>query len=260
MAHTGFVQTASGGQVENVTHTTPAGGAISTLGDYGRFLEMIVHDCVAPDGTRILEAATVAEMQENQIEGAEYMTASAFRVERESPYGLGEWLDWTDENGEALVLSSDGAFGFRPWIDKVNDLYGVYLIVDTGDGAREGVGDGVANGDGGPSGMMIGWIGASSTGVAVGRRVCFTCGTGVSIGCGVAVANAGSVSVANGWVGVSVGSGSVGVPAGARSVGVSVGNGVGVYVGVGCGELGSGVKVGGDTWKRNAWPPAVVPR
>ena len=157
MAHTGFVQTASGGQVENVTHTTPAGGAISTLGDYGRFLEMIVHDGVAPDGTRILEAATVAEMQENQIEGAEYMTASAFRVERESPYGLGEWLDWTDENGEALVLSSDGAFGFRPWIDKVNDLYGVYLIVDTGEGYVEGDPFAPAD-DGGKVHTSGGWV------------------------------------------------------------------------------------------------------
>lgn len=148
MEHTTFVQSGSGGEIEGVTNPNPAGSAISTLGDYARFLEMIVHDGLAPDGTRILKAESVAEMQRNQIADADYITASAFRVDLESPYGLGEWLDWTDAQGNALVLSSDGAFGFRPWIDKVNDLYGVYLIVDKGEGYVEGDPDAPAD-DGG---------------------------------------------------------------------------------------------------------------
>ncbi|MDO8390702.1 MAG: serine hydrolase domain-containing protein [Actinomycetota bacterium] len=138
MAHTAFVQSGSGGQYTNVTNPNPAGGAISTLGDYGRFLEMLVHGGVAPDGMRILSEDAISEMQANQIEGAEYGTAAAFRMQLESPYGLGEWLDWTDADGDALVLSSDGAFGFRPWIDKANDLFGVYLINDRGNGYVEG--------------------------------------------------------------------------------------------------------------------------
>ncbi len=148
MDHTAFVQTGSGGEYENVTHTNPAGSAVSTLGDYGRFLEMIMHDGLAPDGTRILRAESVAEMQENQIGDADYITAAAFRVELESPYGFGEWLDWTDAEGNPLVLSSDGKFGFRPWIDKVNDLFGVYLINDQGEGYVEGDPDAPAD-DGG---------------------------------------------------------------------------------------------------------------
>lgn len=121
-----------------VDFPSPAGSARSTLGDYGRFLEMIYHEGVAPDGTRILQAATVAEMQTNQIADAEYGTAAAFRVEQKSPYGLGEWLDWTRADGSALVLSSDGSFGFRPWLDKENDLFGVYLIQDIDSGYVEG--------------------------------------------------------------------------------------------------------------------------
>ena len=140
-----------------VDFPSPAGSARSTLGDYGRFLEMIYHEGVAPDGTRILQAATIAEMQTNQIADAEYGTAAAFRVADESPYGLGEWLDWTREDGSALVVSSDGAFGFRPWLDKENDLFGVYLIQDIDSGYVEGDPN-AATDDGGTVHTSGNWI------------------------------------------------------------------------------------------------------
>jgi CubicO group peptidase (beta-lactamase class C family) len=125
-------------QVEPVTNTNPAGGAVSGLGDYARFLEMLVHGGVAPDGTRILSEDALEEMRTNHTEDVRYATASSFRVATEGPYALGNWLDWTDADGNALVQSSDGAFGFRPWIDEVNDLFGVYLIEDRGAGYVEG--------------------------------------------------------------------------------------------------------------------------
>lgn len=137
MDSTYFLQV-GGDSYTDVTNTAPAGGAVSSLGDYGRFLEMIVHGGVTPDGTRLLEAATIAEMQTNQISDARYGTAAPFRIADESPYGLGEWLDWTYPDGSAMVLSSDGAFGFRPWIDKQNDLFGVYLVRDDGSAAVDG--------------------------------------------------------------------------------------------------------------------------
>ncbi|MEQ1652748.1 MAG: serine hydrolase, partial [Hyphomicrobium sp.] len=121
MTKTFFLQV-DGSRYTDVTNTKPAAAAVTTLGDYGRFLEMITHDGVAPDGTRLLQSATIAEMQTNQIADARYGNAAPFRVADESPYGLGEWLDWTYPDGSAMVLSSDGAFGFRPWIDKQNDL------------------------------------------------------------------------------------------------------------------------------------------
>ena len=147
MDHTAFLQSGSGGQYEDVTNPNPAGGAVSTLGDYGRFLEMIVHGGLAPDGTRLLQEASVAEMQTDQTVGVPVTSAAAFRVNEQTPYGLGEWLDWTDEAGAAIVISSDGKFGFRPWIDRQNDLYGVYLIYDNGQGYVDGDPDAGANTD-----------------------------------------------------------------------------------------------------------------
>lgn len=132
-------------RLDDVTHPSPAGTGASTLGDYARFVEMLAHDGVAPDGTVVLTAESVAEMQRDQIADAAYVSAAAFRVATESPYGLGQWIDWTDESGNAIVVSSDGKFGFRPWIDRVNDLFGVYLIDDRGEGYVEGDPDAAAD-------------------------------------------------------------------------------------------------------------------
>ncbi|MCB1000613.1 MAG: beta-lactamase family protein [Acidimicrobiales bacterium] len=125
-----------------VDHPMPAGGAASTLGDYARFLEMLVHDGVAPDGTRVLSEDAVAVMQTDQIAGAEYAAAAPYRMTLRTPYGLGEWLDGVDADGRGIVVSSDGKFGFRPWIDHANDLFGVYLVDDRGSGYVEGDPDG----------------------------------------------------------------------------------------------------------------------
>ncbi len=114
-------------------HPAPAGSAFSTLGDYGRFLEMLVHDGVAPDGTRSLSPAAIAEMGRNQIADAKFVSAASGRKANETPYGLAHWLDVTAPDGTALVESSPGKFGFRPWIDHENHIAGVHLIVDKND-------------------------------------------------------------------------------------------------------------------------------
>jgi CubicO group peptidase (beta-lactamase class C family) len=129
MAQTTFVSALRAGASAD-GHPLPAGSGLSTLGDYGRFMEMLVHDGVAPDGTQILLPATIAEMGTNQIAHADFVSASPDRKANETPYGLAHWLDIVDADGHALLESSPGAFGFRPWFDHVNHIAGVYLIVD----------------------------------------------------------------------------------------------------------------------------------
>jgi len=117
-------------------HPAPAGSARSTLGDYGRFLEMLAHDGVAPDGTTILSQESIAEMGTDQITDAEYLSAAGNREASRTPYGLAHWVDVTNSDGRALVESSPGKFGFRPWIDHVNNIVGVHLIVDKNTSVR----------------------------------------------------------------------------------------------------------------------------
>jgi len=41
-------------------------------------------------------------------------------------YGIGQWIDPTSP----LIVSSPGAFGFTPWVDRVNQVAGVFLVDD----------------------------------------------------------------------------------------------------------------------------------
>jgi hypothetical protein len=46
---------------------------------------------------------------------------------RKDIYGLGEWREELNENGEATLISSPSWAGAYPWIDKKNNVYGFFL-------------------------------------------------------------------------------------------------------------------------------------
>lgn len=104
-----------------------AGGAFSTLRDYGHFLEMILNKGVYR-GRRVLSEKAVREMQRDQTGKLPLVVASNDRLGRKSHYGLGEWLDEQDAKGRPLQVSSPGAFGFRPWINHPRRLFGVWMV------------------------------------------------------------------------------------------------------------------------------------
>ena len=123
------------------THFTPVdlggghspmlgGGARSTLQDYTHFLEMIANDGMYK-GKSILKKASVQEMQADQVKNAlvikgEYVENSR-GLNHKSIYGLGQWREELNKNGEAVLISSPSWAGAYPWIDKENNVYGFLL-------------------------------------------------------------------------------------------------------------------------------------
>ncbi len=93
----------------------PSGGAVSTASDYMNFLSMILQKGMF-NGKRILSENAIEEMQKVRT------TASMIKYSPEAAkgfnYGFGEWIQATDENGLATVVSSPGLFGTWPLIDK----------------------------------------------------------------------------------------------------------------------------------------------
>lgn len=106
------------------------GGARSTLDDYIRFLDMIIHDGIYR-GKRILSSVAVAEMQADHVRQAKVppdnFVAKISGNERSDIYGLGVWREKVDEAGNPIVVSSPGWAGSYPWIDKNNNVYGMML-------------------------------------------------------------------------------------------------------------------------------------
>lgn len=106
------------------------GGARSTLRDYARFLSMISGGGVW-QSRRVLSQVSIQTMEADNVKEASipfdnFISATRSHVHR-GIYGLGVWRELEDENGRAVLLSSPSWAGTYPWIDRRNDLYGVFL-------------------------------------------------------------------------------------------------------------------------------------
>lgn len=121
-----------------LTATTPgrganprvAGGVISTGHDYARLLQMALAGGTW-SGQRVLPAAAVAEMERDQTRGAEIVFSPHLRYGNDDVrYGIGVWRDRVAADGRALQVSSQGAFGFSPWIDRERGVAGVFVARD----------------------------------------------------------------------------------------------------------------------------------
>lgn len=106
------------------------GGARAGLQDYSNFLNMIMHNGIF-NGKRILSADAIREMQADQIGNASVRMPEFPQMVRaathKSIYGLGEWREELDTNGEPTLISSPSWAGAYPWIDKKYGVYGFFL-------------------------------------------------------------------------------------------------------------------------------------
>ena len=109
-----------------------AGGVRSTLEDYGKVVDMVLaYGCL--DNTlllsclpsrRFLSRATIELMAADRTVGT--VDISRPPTSTGFGYGLGQWID----PSSPLIVSSPGAFGFTPWVDRVNQVAGIFLVDD----------------------------------------------------------------------------------------------------------------------------------
>lgn len=123
------------------THFTPVqdeighnpmlgGGARSTLQDYANFLSMMSGNGKF-EGRQILSRKSIEAMQADQVGSATLPPDNFVSTVRghlhHGIYGLGLWREMEDAAGRAVLISSPGWAGTYPWIDRRNDLYGIFL-------------------------------------------------------------------------------------------------------------------------------------
>lgn len=121
------------------SHPVPAASATSTVDDYGYFVAMMANHGVANDGTRVLSAASVDEIERDQVRGVDTRGDAAVRTTGIPTYGLGIWRDVVGPDDEIRVLSGSGAYGFYPWIDRRHGTWGIIGVADTEHGADHAV-------------------------------------------------------------------------------------------------------------------------
>jgi D-alanyl-D-alanine-carboxypeptidase/D-alanyl-D-alanine-endopeptidase len=107
----------------------PAFGAQVPVDDYGKLLEMVLHQGIA-HGTRVLSSDAISQMVTNQV--SRYDTSGDYSVgiTRIPRYGLGCWIDVQDPSGNAAVVSGNGGMGLYPWVDFATRTWGIVGVQD----------------------------------------------------------------------------------------------------------------------------------
>ena len=134
MSHTRFDEY----QGQRFRHPQPAGSAVSTVHEYAKFLAMLVVGGTTETG-RILSEDSVAEIERDQVRGADTHRDGAVRITKIPTYGLGVWRDRTNEADDIEVVSGSGAYGFYPWIDRRHGNSGIVGVADLSNGAEHAV-------------------------------------------------------------------------------------------------------------------------
>jgi CubicO group peptidase (beta-lactamase class C family) len=107
----------------NVRGALVAGGLYSTIDDYARFLTMMLSDG-RYGGRQVLPAKAALETQIDQTRGAP-IKASPYRNQK--GYGLGAAIMGVDSAGKPVYIGDGGAFGTYGWIERDQDLIGVFF-------------------------------------------------------------------------------------------------------------------------------------
>ncbi len=117
-----------------VRNTNPriAGGVRSTLEDYGKVLDTVLaYGCLDTGfpntclpGRRFLSRVTIEFMARDRTVGTVDISRPPTSIGY--GYGLGQWID----PSSPLIVSSPGAFGFTPWVDRNTQVAGVLLVDD----------------------------------------------------------------------------------------------------------------------------------
>jgi CubicO group peptidase (beta-lactamase class C family) len=118
----GFSSTAPG--LIEVGNPRIAGGARSTLDDYTRFLTALLARGRGPNGSIWLSPALVDQLEVDQTRGA---VIGFTPLPSAQGYGIGVFRERVDLADRATRVSSPGAFGFYPVLDRAGGWAGVFL-------------------------------------------------------------------------------------------------------------------------------------
>jgi CubicO group peptidase (beta-lactamase class C family) len=134
MRHTYWIHLPTRGATPAQTHNPLLqGGVVTTAEDYMRFLTLLAQGGRIGN-RRVLSQQAVETMETVQTLGKpmSYVPSGARGGARpeSAQYALGNWCESWDAAGRCRLVSSPGAFGTFPWIDRGSGLYGIFFTRD----------------------------------------------------------------------------------------------------------------------------------
>lgn len=103
------------------------GGAISTLNDYRKFVRMLANNGVF-NGKRILSESSIDEMF--KIQTNDLAIRKTLHPVKDTPYGLGGWIEKADSKGSGTKVRDMGVWGWNPWIDFERGYFAIIGVHD----------------------------------------------------------------------------------------------------------------------------------
>ncbi len=116
-------------QANGTTNPLVAGGLRASMRDYAPILALVFHDGRFADvtvGTPELFAAQATE----PFPAAVIVNSPMADAGLPYHYGLGAWLECDAATVPCPVISSPGAYGFTPWVDRNNGYYAIVALED----------------------------------------------------------------------------------------------------------------------------------
>lgn len=103
------------------------GGVVTTADDYMRFLTMLAQHG-RYGGRQVLSAQAVDAIERVQTLGKPMAYLPPGARDDHAQYALGNWCERWTAAGDCTLVSSPGAFGTYPWIDRATGVYGIFFV------------------------------------------------------------------------------------------------------------------------------------
>jgi CubicO group peptidase (beta-lactamase class C family) len=126
-------------QAVGASNPLVAGGLRASMDEYAELLRLAYHRG-ARDGVQLVDAALMDLQAIEPFPGVTVVASPMANVGLDFRYGLGAWLECATPATGCAVLSSPGAFGWTPWLDRENGYYAI-LGMELDSGPDEGVVD-----------------------------------------------------------------------------------------------------------------------
>jgi CubicO group peptidase (beta-lactamase class C family) len=111
-----------------------AGGLTANIDEYSQFLRVVFHRGEV-DSTRLFDAALTDRLFENHYTDATIGTSPMDTYGYPYHYSFGSWLECDGAVSECDRMSSPGAYGFTPWVDREHGYYAILAMEDDETGA-----------------------------------------------------------------------------------------------------------------------------